>query len=77
MPPVEEWKRFRFGHDMNNILAQVIHPVDRPLQANLDANGTLLPVDSPDTAFDDDDDDKATQCVFRWTLGATHILSRY
>lgn len=49
MPPVEEWKRFRFGHDMNNVLAQVIHPVDRPLQAHLDANGKLLPVDSSDT----------------------------
>jgi len=43
MPPVEEWKSFRFGHDMNNIMAEVIHPVDIPLQANIDANGKLVP----------------------------------
>lgn len=45
MPPVEEWKTFRFGYDMNNCMAQVIHPVDRPLQANVDANGRLVPID--------------------------------
>lgn len=43
MPPVEHWKAFQFTHNMssNQPLAKVIHPVDRPLQANCDANGVL------------------------------------
>jgi 2-polyprenyl-6-methoxyphenol hydroxylase-like FAD-dependent oxidoreductase len=42
MPPVEHWKTFRFTHDMSaEPLAQVVHPVDRPLQAEVDANGVL------------------------------------
>ncbi|VEU36568.1 unnamed protein product [Pseudo-nitzschia multistriata] len=49
MPPVEEWKSFRFGPDMTcntldgKILAEVVHPVDRPLAATEDANGRLVP----------------------------------
>jgi 2-polyprenyl-6-methoxyphenol hydroxylase-like FAD-dependent oxidoreductase len=50
MPPVEEWKSFRFGPDMiginsngeDNLMAEVIHPVERPLMAEEDANGQLL-----------------------------------
>ncbi len=43
MPPVDQWKSFRFVTDMSqrSPLAEVIHPVDRPLQANCDANGVL------------------------------------
>ena len=49
MPPVEEWMSFRFGPDMTcssesgTLIAEVIHPVDRPLAAGLDANGRLVP----------------------------------
>lgn len=48
MPPVEEWMSFRFGPNMTcssargDILAEVIHPVDRPLVAAADANGRLV-----------------------------------
>jgi len=50
MPPVEEWKSFRFGPDMigtnsngeENLMAEVIHPVERPLMAAEDANGRLV-----------------------------------
>lgn len=48
MPPVEEWKSFRFGPDMTcssekgTIMAEVVHPVDRPLAAESDANGQLV-----------------------------------
>mmetsp|Transcript_4466 Transcript_4466/g.5102 ORF Transcript_4466/g.5102 Transcript_4466/m.5102 type:complete len:837 (+) Transcript_4466:63-2573(+) len=50
MPPVEEWKSFRFGPDMigknsngdDTLMAEVVHPVDRPIMANEDANGRLL-----------------------------------
>jgi 2-polyprenyl-6-methoxyphenol hydroxylase-like FAD-dependent oxidoreductase len=44
MPTVEEWQNFRFVHNMrqNPPLAQVRHPVDRPLQARQDANGILI-----------------------------------
>jgi 2-polyprenyl-6-methoxyphenol hydroxylase-like FAD-dependent oxidoreductase len=44
MPPVDEWKSFRFGPDMTSTgtMAEVIHPVDRPLRANQDANGILV-----------------------------------
>ena len=50
MPPVEEWKSFRFGPDMigtnsngeENLMAEVIHPVERPLMAEEDANGRLV-----------------------------------
>lgn len=49
MPPVDEWKQFRFGpniicKDMNEndtLLATVTHPVDIPLVSNQDANGKL------------------------------------
>lgn len=43
MPPVDHWKSFRFVTDMSqkSPLAEVTHPVDRPLQANCDANGIL------------------------------------
>lgn len=44
MPPVEEWKSFLFGPDMTSRterMAKVVHPVDRPLLANTDANGVL------------------------------------
>ena len=44
MPPVEEWRYFNFGYSAAGEMARVVHPVDRPLQANRDANGTLLPV---------------------------------
>lgn len=44
MPPVEQWQSFRFGASVmaNPPLAEVIHPVDRPLQRGRDANGVLL-----------------------------------
>lgn len=42
MPPVDQWKSFRFGYSMDNTMAEVIHPVDRPLQSNVDANGKLV-----------------------------------
>jgi 2-polyprenyl-6-methoxyphenol hydroxylase-like FAD-dependent oxidoreductase len=42
MPPVEHWNTFRFTHDMTaEPLARVVHPVDRPLPAEVDANGVL------------------------------------
>jgi 2-polyprenyl-6-methoxyphenol hydroxylase-like FAD-dependent oxidoreductase len=51
MPPVEHWNTFRFTHDMTaEPLAQVVHPVDRPLQAEVDSNGVL--VESDDATFD-------------------------
>ncbi|KAL3944663.1 MAG: hypothetical protein SGBAC_001271 [Bacillariaceae sp.] len=44
MPPVDEWKSFRFGPDMTSTatMAEVVHPVDRPLQAHADVNGVLV-----------------------------------
>ena len=54
MPPVEEWKSFIFGPNMTSvekIMAKVIHPVDRPLVANMDANGRLVKKDSNETDF--------------------------
>ena len=45
MPPVEQWRDFRFVHSMSDIespLAHVRHPVDRPLSREKDANGVLL-----------------------------------
>lgn len=44
MTPVEQWKHFQFGFNMlpETCLARVNHPVDRPLQANQDANGKLV-----------------------------------
>ncbi len=48
MPPVEEWMSFRFGPTMTcskesgTLIAEVIHPVDRPLAAEFDVNGKLL-----------------------------------
>lgn len=43
MPPMEHWKSFRFVNNMSqqDPIAHVIHPVDRPLQAGMDANGVL------------------------------------
>jgi 2-polyprenyl-6-methoxyphenol hydroxylase-like FAD-dependent oxidoreductase len=53
MPPVEEWKSFLFGPDMtskeNNMMARVVHPVDRPLMAHTDANGKLVVTDETTT----------------------------
>ena len=43
MAPVRHWQSFRYGtaiHDPNP-LAEIIHPVDRPLQSKTDANGIL------------------------------------
>ena len=43
MSPVRHWQSFRYGtaiHD-HDPLAEIIHPVDRPLQSNCDANGVL------------------------------------
>lgn len=45
MPPVEEWRYFNFGYSVAGEMARVAHPVDQPLDANRDANGTLLPQD--------------------------------
>ena len=48
MPPVEDWMSFRFGPNMTcsnesgTLIAEVIHPVDRPLATELDANGKLV-----------------------------------
>jgi 2-polyprenyl-6-methoxyphenol hydroxylase-like FAD-dependent oxidoreductase len=44
MTPVHQWSHFQFGYNMlpATALARVHHPVDRPLQANVDANGTLV-----------------------------------
>jgi len=45
---VEEWNSFRFGPDMasstqnGTIMAEVVHPVDRALEAMEDANGRLV-----------------------------------
>eukprot|EP00536_Pseudo-nitzschia_multiseries_P000064 jgi/Psemu1/282061/fgenesh1_pg.2_\ len=56
MPPVDEWKSFRFGPDMtcsaenDTIMAEVVHPVDRPLVAMADANGILVPSESESSA---------------------------
>jgi len=43
MPPVNQWNTFRFTHNMSatNPLAQVVHPVDLPVMADVDANGVL------------------------------------
>jgi 2-polyprenyl-6-methoxyphenol hydroxylase-like FAD-dependent oxidoreductase len=44
MGPVSEWQRFRFTTSMSDDqpLAEVLHFVDRPLQAGRDSNGILL-----------------------------------
>lgn len=44
MPPVDQWKTFRFVSNMSQAdpLAEVLHPVDMPLQVNRDANGVLV-----------------------------------
>ena len=55
MPPVAHWNSFRFVNSMSSQtkpLAQVVHPVDRPLQANRDANGVL--VQQQEQSVDDD-----------------------
>jgi len=92
MPPVEQWKYFRFGRDMSSsdatmndggggvgggggggmLLAQVNHPVDRPIQAGRDANGRLVltpdeqkeecGVSSNDKANDDDSSFDLSPC---------------
>jgi 2-polyprenyl-6-methoxyphenol hydroxylase-like FAD-dependent oxidoreductase len=44
MAPARHWQSFRYGtsiHDYNP-LAEIIHPVHRPLQSNCDANGRLV-----------------------------------
>jgi 2-polyprenyl-6-methoxyphenol hydroxylase-like FAD-dependent oxidoreductase len=55
MTPVEEWRSFLFGPDMMSIdkmIAKVVHPVDRPLVANRDANGRLVEIRDGDDAID-------------------------
>lgn len=54
MPPVEEWKSFRFGPDMTatGTMAEVIHPVDKPLRAHQDANGILVDNMNPENRED-------------------------
>ena len=44
MPPVEEWQTFKWAQNLSdpNPIATVVHPVHRPLQVGLDANGVLL-----------------------------------
>jgi 2-polyprenyl-6-methoxyphenol hydroxylase-like FAD-dependent oxidoreductase len=43
MPDVEEWKSFRFGPNMKaNTMAEVIHPVDRPIRVDQDSNGIMV-----------------------------------
>ncbi|CAB9498094.1 dichlorophenol 6-monooxygenase [Seminavis robusta] len=48
MTPVRQWQHFQFGYNMlpQTALARVLHPVDRPLQAGVDANGQLQEVDT-------------------------------
>jgi len=59
MPLVDEWMSFRFGPDMTSsyeagtMIAEVIHPVDRPLAAGLDANGKLVPGNGGDKSVDE------------------------
>jgi 2-polyprenyl-6-methoxyphenol hydroxylase-like FAD-dependent oxidoreductase len=55
MPPVEHWQSFRYGasiYDCRNPLAEIVHPVRRPLQSNCDANGVLLGSDAHSTKRD-------------------------
>ena len=44
MMPVRQWNHFQFGYNMRpeTALARVVHPVDQPLKANVDANGILV-----------------------------------
>ncbi|KAG7373133.1 PheA/TfdB family FAD-binding monooxygenase [Nitzschia inconspicua] len=56
MPPVEEWKSFLFGPDMTSkdkMIAKVVHPVNRPLLANRDANGILTNTAADDEIFNE------------------------
>jgi 2-polyprenyl-6-methoxyphenol hydroxylase-like FAD-dependent oxidoreductase len=75
MPPVDEWKAFRFGPDMTSTgtMAEVIHPVDRPLRANQDANGILV-----DTMKADHRDDNVEVELSNCSVGhlAQHTFCR-
>lgn len=55
MLPPEEWSQFHFGYNMmtKDPLARVLHPVDRPIRAEQDANGILLEAESTSTTDDD------------------------
>jgi 2-polyprenyl-6-methoxyphenol hydroxylase-like FAD-dependent oxidoreductase len=55
MPLVEHWQSFRYGssvYDCARPLAEIVHPVQRPLQSNCDANGVLLGSDTHSTKGD-------------------------
>ena len=44
MTDIENWRYFQFGYSCTTgIMARVVHPLDRPLDAFDDANGELLP----------------------------------
>lgn len=44
MPDRESWRYFQFGQSCSSgIMARVVHPVDRALDSERDANGTLMP----------------------------------
>ena len=43
MPPAKEFSTFHFvGPTIGNSLAKVVHPIDRPLGAHINANGRLM-----------------------------------
>jgi 2-polyprenyl-6-methoxyphenol hydroxylase-like FAD-dependent oxidoreductase len=65
MPPVDEWKSFRFGptmtaSDSDGLMATVIHPVDVPLRANADANGKLVVNNNDDIDIDAVNEDSSS-----------------
>ena len=66
MPPVDEWKRFHFGTSLtsSSMIATVEHPVDRPLLANQDVNGRLLPRDDDDDDVEDETNNNDNNNVF-------------
>jgi 2-polyprenyl-6-methoxyphenol hydroxylase-like FAD-dependent oxidoreductase len=79
MPPVEEWRYFSFGNSAAGEMARVVHPVDRPLRANSDANGTLLPIGqihAEPTAHDDNDNNNKPLSVCSVGHLAQHIFSK-
>eukprot|EP00934_Nitzschia_sp_Nitz4_P004518 Nitzschia sp. Nitz4//scaffold107_size73032//53955//55772//NITZ4_005768-RA/size73032-processed-gene-0.130-mRNA-1//-1//CDS//3329532617//4508//frame0 len=65
MPPVQEWNHFLFGPYMTSPtpMARVQHPVDAPLVANRDANGTLLQGKSPASFPEPNESDLLSDCT--------------
>eukprot|EP00529_Nitzschia_sp_RCC80_P010075 CAMPEP_0113516784 /NCGR_PEP_ID=MMETSP0014_2-20120614/41810_1 /TAXON_ID=2857 /ORGANISM="Nitzschia sp." /LENGTH=766 /DNA_ID=CAMNT_0000413737 /DNA_START=632 /DNA_END=2932 /DNA_ORIENTATION=+ /assembly_acc=CAM_ASM_000159 len=92
MPPVEEWKSFRFGPtmtatdstadghggDVNRLMANVVHPVDVPLRSNTDSNGKLVSSPSPSSTPPPSDTDVSKFPLSEVSVGhlAQHTFCR-